>query len=179
MNIDDCFYIGFSQKIIGHKGELAFKLDVDSPSSYEGIPSVLIQIQEKDKTLVPFFVESATLQNNGNLRCKIEGIDNQSAAKSLVGKSLFLPLTVLPKLSGNKFYFHEVIGFTVLDQTKGEIGIIDKVIEYPLSNLLAIIKGDKEILVPITDETIVAVYRDQKELQIDAPEGLIDLYLES
>ena len=72
MNIEDCFYLGFTQKIIGHKGELAFKLDVDSPSSYEEIPSVLIQIQEKDKTLVPFFIASAILQKNGNLRCKIE-----------------------------------------------------------------------------------------------------------
>jgi 16S rRNA processing protein RimM len=179
MNIDNCFYLGVTQKIIGHKGELSFKLDVDSPSSYEGIPSVLIQIQEKDKTLVPFFIESATLQNNGNLRCKIEGIDDQAAAKSLVGKSLFLPLEVLPKLSGNKFYFHEVTGFAVFDQEKGELGIIDKVLEYPKSNLLSILKGDKEILIPITDETIVSVDRDNKLITTSAPEGLIDLYLEN
>ena len=179
MNIEDCFYLGFTQKIIGHKGELAFKLDVDSPSSYEEIPSVLIQIQEKDKTLVPFFIESAILQNNGNLRCKIEGIDDQAAAKSLVGKSLFLPLEVLPKLSGNKFYFHEVVGFTVFDQVKGELGQIDKILEYPKSNLLSILQGSIEILIPITDESIVSVDRENEELHVSAPEGLIDLYLEA
>ncbi len=179
MNIDNCFYLGFTQKIIGHKGELSFKLDVDSPSSYEGIQSVLVQVQEKDKTLVPFFLESANLQNNGNLRCKIEGIDDQTAAKSLLGKSLFLPLQVLPKLSGNKFYFHEVIGFSVTDQEKGELGTIDKVLEYPKSNLLSILKGEKEILIPISDETIVSVNRDKKLITTAAPKGLIDLYLEN
>lgn len=179
MNIDNCFYLGFTQKIIGHQGELAFKLDVDSPSSYEGIPSVLIQIQKKDKTLVPFFLESATLQNNGNLRCKIEGIDDQAAAKSLVGKSLYLPLEVLPKLTGNKFYFHEVIGFNVIDQEKGNLGQIDKVLEYPKSNLLSILKEEKEILIPISDDTILTVDREKEEIQISAPEGLIDLYLEN
>lgn len=179
MNIDNCFYLGFAQKVIGHRGELAFKLDVDSPSSYVEIPSVLIQVQEKDKTLVPFFIESASLQNNGNLRCKIEGINDQAAAKSLIGKSLFLPLEVLPKLSGNKFYFHEVTGFTVFDKEKGELGRIDKVLEYPKSNLLSILQGEIEILIPISDDTIISVDREKKELYVSAPEGLIDLYLEA
>ena len=178
MNIDTCFYLGFSQKTIGTQGELAFKLDVDSPSLYEGIDAVFIQIQEKDKTLVPFFLEKAILQNNGTLRCKIEGIDSQLEAKSLIGKSLFLPLDLLPKLKGNQFYFHEIIGFDVIDETHGKLGPIEQVLEYTNSNLLSVLSQGKEILIPINDASIVSIDRAKKELHISAPEGLIDLYLE-
>ena len=37
--------------------------------------------------------------------------------------------------------------------------------------------GEKEILVPLRDEILLKVIRSKKMLEIDAPEGLIDLYL--
>lgn len=179
MKVDDCFYLGYISKAIGNKGELAFKLDVDSPSSYEGLDAVFIQMQRQDKQLVPFFIEESKIQNNQLLRCKIEGVDNQADAKSLIGKSLFLPIEALPKLEGNQFYFHEIIGFEVIDQERGSIGKVDKVLEFSTSNLLSIPHANTEILIPINDETIVEVNRDQKTLKVKTTEGLIDLYLES
>lgn len=179
MKIENCFYLGYVSKSIGNKGELAFKLDVDSPSSYEGMDAVFLQIQPKDIQLVPFFMEAAKLQNNNLLRCKLEGVDSQADAKSLIGKSLYLPIEALPKLEGNQFYFHEIIGFEVIDQEKGKLGKVDKVLEFSTSNLLSIPHGNTEILIPINDESIIEVDRDQKTLKVKTTEGLIDLYLES
>lgn len=178
MKIDDCFYLGYISKTIGTKGELAFKMDVDSPSSYHGLESVLVQISPNDKQLVPYFIDKSELQNNDLLRCKFEGVDDQTSAKNLVGKSLYLLSDNLPELKEHQFYFHEIIGFTVVDQTKGSLGKIDKVLEYSTSNLFSIPSGDKEILIPISDETIIKVDKKAKEIHVDCPEGLIDLYLE-
>lgn len=178
MKIDECFYLGYIAKAIGTKGELAFKLDVDSPSSYTQMSSIWVQIHAKDDELVPFFPEQAQLINNGNLRIKLEGVNFQEDAKNLVGKSLFLPLTELPELKGNQFYFHEITGFEVEDIRKGKIGVVDKVLEYSTSNLLSIKYEDKEILIPISDDTIVELDRSKKLLKVEATEGLIDLYLE-
>lgn len=178
MKIDDCFYLGYVSKVIGNTGELTFKLDVDSPSSYNGINAVFLQMHQKDKNLIPFFIESAIIQNNGTLRCKVENIDSTNEAKNLVGKSLFLPLAALPKLEGNKFYFHEIIGFTVEDSNYGLVGKIEKVLEFPKSNLLSILINDKEVLIPINDDTIISINREDKKLVTSAPDGLIELYLE-
>jgi ribosomal 30S subunit maturation factor RimM len=38
---------------------------------------------------------------------------------------------------------------------------------------------EKEILIPINPHVILDVDREKKEIQIDAPEGLIELYLNS
>lgn len=178
MKIDDCFYLGYISKTIGTKGELAFKLDVDSPSSYHGLEHVLIQVSPKDQQLVPYFISKAEIQNNDLLRCKIEGVDDQVSAKNLVGTSLYLLVEALPPLKENQFYFHEVIGFTVIDQEKGKLGNIDKVLEYSTSNLFSILVGEKEVLIPISDETITKVDKSKKEIYVNCPEGLIDLYLE-
>jgi 16S rRNA processing protein RimM len=179
MKVEDCFYLGYISKTIGTKGELAFKLDVDSPSSYTSLSSVLVQIHAQDSQLVPYFLKESRLINDGTLRCSIEGIKDQGEAKNMVGKSLFLPLNLLPPLKEDQFYFHEIIGFEVIDQNKGAIGKVVKVLEYSTSNLLAVEFETKEILIPISDETIVKVDKKGKKLHVNCPEGLIDLYLAS
>ena len=98
-------------------------------------------------------------------------------AQMLVGSDLYLPLEMLPKLTGNRFYFHEVIGWTVIDSEKGDIGTIASVIDYPAQALFQIMKNDKEILIPVIDQVINKVDRDKKIIHITAPTGLIDLYL--
>jgi len=179
MKIDECFYLGYISKTIGTKGELAFKLDVDSPSSYHGLNAVLVQISPKDKQLVPYFLEKAEIQNNDLLRCKFEGVDDPVTAKSLVGTSLYLLEENLPQLNDSQFYFHEIIGFTIIDKERGELGKVEKVLEYSTSNLFSIPVGDKEILIPISDETISKVDKKAKEIHVVCPDGLIDLYLEA
>ncbi len=179
MIVDDCFYLGYFSKVIGTKGELALKLDVDSPSSYLNLNLLFIQTSPAEKNLVPFFIISCSLQNNGLLRCSFEDVTNQETSKSLVGMSVFLPLEQLPSLGDQQFYFHEIANFEVFDSVKGAIGKVEKVIEYSTSNLLAILFEDKEILVPITDETIERIDKSEKKIYLNCPEGLIDLYLES
>ncbi|MEQ8908618.1 MAG: ribosome maturation factor RimM [Vicingaceae bacterium] len=179
MKIGDSFNLGYIAKAIGKKGELAFKLEVDSPSSYAQLEMVWVQIHQADNNLVPFFAENSSLQNNGHLRIKLEGVDSQEEAKRMVGKSLFLPIEELPSLEGNQFYFHEITGFEIEDQEFGIIGPVEKVLNFSTSNLFSIAHpSGVEVLIPISDETILSVDRENKHILVKAPEGLIDLYLE-
>ncbi|MDB4083305.1 ribosome maturation factor RimM, partial [Vicingaceae bacterium] len=139
---------------------------------------VFAQISPRDKQLVPFFLEKAEIQNNDLLRCKFEGVDDSSTAKSLVGTSLYLLQENLPELKEDQFYFHEIIGYTVIDKERGKLGKVEKVLEYSTSNLFSVPVGDKEVLIPISDETITKVDKFTKEIHVVCPEGLIDLYLE-
>lgn len=178
MNIEACYYLGYTSKIHGKEGSLVVKLDVDNPAFYKKLESVFIQLNKLDNELIPFFISSTQLSNNDSLILKIEDINDVEQAKAMVGKEVFLPLEFLPPLSGNKFYFHEVIGFTVNDKTKGEIGTIQQVLDYPQQAILEIIDNSQnEILIPITDEIVLDVNRQEKTIQINAPEGLIELYI--
>ena len=136
MNIDDCFYLGRITKPWGVKGQVMMFLDVDAPEDYLGLDSAFVEVKGQ---LVPYFFHLDNL--NGNKAVATFEDLTPDQANALVGHSLYLPLDLLPKLEGNKFYFHEVVGFRVIDEEKGDIGILEQVIEYPAQPLFQVMKN--------------------------------------
>ncbi len=111
------------------------------------------------------------------MRIRFEEVDTEEMANALIGSDLYLPLDLLPKLSGDQFYYHEVIGFKVNDLSHGPIGTITGVNELTAQALFEIDHEGTQLLIPIHDEIIKKVDRNNKVITIEAPEGLIDLYL--
>jgi 16S rRNA processing protein RimM len=172
MNIEECFYLGKVTKPWGVKGQVVLFLDVDAPEDYAELDSAFVEVKGK---LVPYFFHVDQLNGNKAI-VTFEEISAEQAA-ALCSHSLYLPLDLLPKLEGNKFYFHEVVGFRVIDEEKGDIGTLEQVIEYPAQPLFQVMKNGVEVLIPVIDEVIKKVDRETKTLHIAAPKGLIDLYL--
>ena len=84
---------------------------------------------------------------------------------------------MLPKLSGNKFYFHEVIGFEVEDKRLGIVGEIQSINDTTAQPLFEVLNDGIEILIPMIDHFLVKIDRENKKVIMDLPEGLIEMYL--
>lgn len=174
MQKEECFYLGKIVKKYSFKGELLVKLDTDDPGIYTKMESVFV---EKNKNLIPFFVERGSLHKSTLLRVKFEGVNGDEEADPLINCHLFLPLEFLPKLTGNKFYYHEIVGFKVIDAAFGEVGTITGVNDSTSQALFEIDRNGKEILIPLIDDFIKEVDRENKTLHLEVPEGLIEVYL--
>lgn len=176
MRKEDCFYLGKIAKKFSYKGEVLIWLDTDEPELYENMESVFVEI---NKHLVPFFIVTSSLHKGDFLRTRFEDIDDEDDADGIMGKAVYLPLSALPKLDGNRFYFHEIIGFQAEDERLGNIGEIVGVNDNSAQALFEIKKGEIEILVPMIDDFIVKIDRENKKVILNTPEGLVDLYLNS
>lgn len=174
MTQEECFQLGKITKPFGYKGQVVFFLDVDSPDDYSGLDAVFVEVKG---SLIPYFIKEINI--NGNKAIVTFEDLGAEEAQALVGNRLFLPLEMLPKLTGNKFYFHEIIGWRVVDSEKGDIGTIQSVIEFPAQPLFQIMKNGIEILIPIIDPVIKKVDRKEKIIHIETPNGLIDLYIDN
>lgn len=173
MTKQECFYLGKIVKPFSYKGELVLFFDVDNPMEYLDLAYVYLEI---NKRLVKYEIE--TMRPHSNKMVALFTDLTEDEAIALVGREMYLPLEFLPKLEGNKFYYHEVIGFTVQDKEKGNIGTIKEIFDNMTQPLMSIKFDEKEILIPIIDEVIKEVDRDNKIIKIEAPQGLIDIYLE-
>ena len=174
MKKEDCFYLGKIVKKYSFKGEVLAKLDTDEPELYGELDAVFLELRGN---LVPFFVETSQLHKSDLLRLKFEDVESEADADALIKCELYLPLEFLPKLEGDKFYFHEVIGFTVIDKKHGIVGIIKSINDTTAQPLFIIDRDGTEILIPLNDRFISKVDRKAKTIFVEAPEGLIDLYL--
>ena len=175
MQKKDCFYLGKIVKKYSFKGEVLVKLDTDQPEIYNNLDAVFIELKNN---LIPFFIEKSQLHKSQLLRIKFEDVTTEEDADTIMKSDLFLPLILLPKLEGDKFYFHEVIGFTVKDVNFGNVGIIKGIIDSTSQALFEIDREGVEILIPMNDEFIKEVNRENKTIVVETPEGLIDLYIQ-
>ncbi len=174
MTKEECFYLGTIVSKFSYKGELLAKLDTDNPQDYIQLESVLVL---EGKKLIPFFIKNARLQKSNLLRIKFEEIDSEKEADLMINKELYLPLSFLPVLDGNKFYFHEITGFTVKELSGNIIGTVKSVNDQTSQALFEIIDEEKRmILIPIHDDFIIEVNRDLSVLILKLPEGLLDIY---
>ncbi|AXT56904.1 16S rRNA processing protein RimM [Aquimarina sp. MMG015] len=174
MKKEDCFYLGKIVSKFSFKGEVLIKLDTDEPENYVKMESVFINY---NKNLVPFFIEKSSLHKSDLLRVKFEDVDSEEDADDLMKSEIYLPLNLLPKLEGDKFYFHEVIGFKIVDAAFGEVGVIKHINDSTAQALFEIDREGIEILIPMNDEFIDKVDRKTNTVFVRTPEGLIDLYL--
>lgn len=175
MTKDECFYLGQIVSKFSFKGELQIKLDTDEPELYKNLESIFVDYRNK---LIPFFVEKSNLQKSSLLRVKLEEVNEEADADDLLKRNVYLPLTKLPKLGGNKFYYHEVIGYKAVDATHGEIGTIKFINDQTMQALFFIDFNDKEIIIPVNDRFIQKVDKEEHIIYFQTPEGLIDMYLE-
>jgi len=173
MRIDDCYQLGYISKTHGLQGEVSIVLDVDEPAAYENLESVFVELPNSG-TLIPFFIDTIDIQAQRAL-VKFEDVDSIDQAQELVKASLYLPLDALPDLGEGNYYFHEIVGFRIVDQQQGELGTVKDVYTGGSQNLIAMDFQNREVLIPLNDELVPQVDKAKQIVYVNLPGGLLDL----
>lgn len=80
----------------------------------------------------------------------------------------------LSALTDGEFYYHEIIGLSVYEQSK-KIGVISEILQ-PGANDVWVVKREnkKDLLLPYIDSVIQKVNILDKKVEVEIPEGLDD-----
>jgi len=175
MEKKDCFYLGKIVKKYSFKGEVIIKLDTDEPEIYENLNAVFIDL---GINFIPFFIEESLLQKGNQLRVRFEDVESEEEADAILKCDVYLPLNLLPKLTGNKFYYHEVINFTLEDVNFGKVGTITSINDSTAQALFVVDREGSDILIPMIDDFIIKIDRENKNVLVDTPQGLIEMNLQ-
>lgn len=170
MEFNEYFNLGVISKVFSFKGEVVAKFDVDTPTFYTDLKTIFI---EHNNNLVPYFIEKIELQQQGFARLKFKGIDTEEEAKKIVRAKIYLPDTMLPKLEEDEFYFHEIIGFTIIDEDENEIGTVSQVYDLPGNPIIETFIDEKEVLIPLS--LMIKTDKKLKKVWVSIPDGLLEI----
>ncbi|MDR2236605.1 MAG: ribosome maturation factor RimM [Chryseobacterium sp.] len=173
MRKEDCYLLGKITRRHGLAGNVILKLDTDQPELYNKLESIFVEI---NGLLVPFFIEKSSWSKNDALNIFLKN-SSEAIVDQVLGKSVYLPLATLPKLSGKQFYYHEIIGFDILDQNDNNCGVIRSVNDQTAQNYFITNLEGKEVVIPIIKDWIMEVNREERYIKTELPEGLIDVFL--
>ncbi|SFI16790.1 ribosome maturation factor RimM [Halpernia frigidisoli] len=173
MRKEDCYFLGKITRRHGLAGNVILKMDTDQPEFYKNLESIFVEI---NGILVPFFINKLGFSKRDTLNISFKN-STEALVDQSIGRNVFLPMETLPPLSGTKFYYHEVIGFEILDQDGKSCGIIKEINDYIAQHYFILNLNGKEVIIPVIKDWVLEVSREEKTIKMQVPEGLLDVYL--
>jgi len=101
-----------------------------------------------------------------SLVARIEGIDDRELARELIGTEIAVPRDDLPAPDEGEIYWADLIGCSVVNQENQEFGNVTGLLETGANDVL-IVEGEKERLIPYTDQVVKDVDLDRAQIRVD------------
>lgn len=169
---EDVYKIGVLGKPHGVKGEIQFRFTDDVFDQCNSDYLIL----DMEGILVPFFMEEYRFRSDEVALMKFCDIDSEQRAREFTGIEVYFPRAIAEE-NKEDLSWAQIIGFTLLDsKTQKVVGEIMSVDETTI-NLLFDVKtqNGEEILIPANEELITNVDAEQRNIEVDIPNGLLEL----
>jgi len=117
-----------------------------------------------------------------NTTTELKATDPITFGITPVSKSKINPQAValvnefLPELDDDAYYYHEIVGYDVVDVKHGNIGDVKLVDDSNAQTMLIVDNNGTEIMIPM-DAMVKKVDKENKTVEIETPDGLLDLYI--
>ena len=176
INKEECVEVGYIQKPHGLKGEIILVFEKEFEETINALEFLFIEV---DGGLVPFHIEDEGLnfRTDESAICKLEFIDSLSKAKDMVGCKVYAFDHAIIE-SEDQGIASTLIGMRIFDLKFGDIGLISRVDDFSGNLVITVDHPRAEIMIPLSDEVITSVDEEKREMHLDCPNGLIEIYLE-
>ncbi|WP_341841525.1 ribosome maturation factor RimM [Chitinophaga caseinilytica] len=168
------FNIGKLAAVHGTDGEFLLKHSLGKRSSLKDVAAIFIE--ERKNSFLPYFVQKAKAKDAEHIYVKLEGIDTREAARAYLQKGVYLQEEDFQAQASGQAPL-SLLGFTAQDAEHGVLGTVDEIIEMPHQLLARVTYKEKEMLLPLNEQTMLKVDRKGKVLHLELPAGLLDIYL--
>ena len=170
--------VGRVVKAHGITGEVVVEVRTDDPDA-RFAPGVTLRAKpSRGDGLARSYVVDAAREHGGRLLVRLAGVDDRNAADALRGNVFVVDSDDLPPIDEDDTYYdHQLEGLHVRTTAGQDVGVIAEVLHTAAGELLAVKRtGDgAEVLVPFVGAIVTSVSLDDGEVEIDPPEGLLDL----
>jgi 16S rRNA processing protein RimM len=167
--------VGRVAKAHGITGEVVVEVRTDDPDA-RFAPGNALRTKGSDGRERSYVVD-AVRAHGGRLLVRLAGVDDRDAADALRGSLFIVDSEDLPPIDEpDTYYDHQLEGLRVRTTTGRQVGTVAEVLHTAAGELLAVRRDDgREVLVPFVSAIVTSVSLDDRNIEIDPPDGLLDL----
>ena len=157
----------------GIKGEVRVISQTDFPDERYQVGETLYLFREQKEPL-KLVIASHRKHKNFDL-LSFEGYYNINQVEEFRDGTLKIAEDQQGELAENEFYYHEIIGLEVFDEHGTDLGQITEILS-PGANDVWVVKqkGRADILLPYIESVVKQIDLENKRVDVEIPEGLID-----
>jgi 16S rRNA processing protein RimM len=167
--------VGRVVKAHGITGEMVVEVRTDEPDT-RFAPGISLRAKPSRGGPESRYVVESVREHGGRLLLRLDGVADRDAAESLRGTLFVVDSADLPPIEDpDEFYDHQLEGLRVQTIDGEQVGQVSEVLHTPAGELLAVRTEEGEVLVPFVSAIVVSVSLADATIEIDPPEGLLDL----
>lgn len=167
------FKIGKLVAAFGVKGEMILKHSLGKKSKLNNVKALFVE--EKKEAFIPWFISATRIKTEDEIYIQFEDITSREAALKLTQKEVWVTETDFKKIAAPSTPL-SYLGFHIIDNSN-DLGPILELIEQPHQLLCRLQVEDKEVLVPLNEQTLLQIDKKSKKIIVSLPDGLLDIYL--
>lgn len=167
--------VGRVVKAHGIGGEVVVEIRTDDPAARFAPGNTLRAKNSRSGEERDFVIDQAR-EHGGRLLVRLAGVDDRDTADALRGSVFVVDSADLPPIDEpDTYYDHQLEGLRVRTTTGQDVGVVAEVLHTAAGELLAVRRDSGEALVPFVGAIVTSVSLDDGLIEIDPPEGLLDL----
>jgi 16S rRNA processing protein RimM len=169
--------VGRVVKAHGISGEVVVEIRTDDPAVRFASGNTLRARGSRGGGEERSYAVTEAREHGARLLVRLAGVDDRDAADALRGSLFVVDSDDLPPIDEpDTYYDHQLEGLQVRTTTGQEVGVVAEVLHTAAGELLAVKRPDDgEVLVPFVSAIVTSVSLDDRVVEVDPPEGLLDL----
>lgn len=157
----------------GVQGELRIRILTDYPERIAELQTVYLGTDVDSPSIKPYPVQGMRMHQDYGL-LSLHGINDRNKADRLRDLLIMIDMDNAIPLEEGEFYLFELIGLEVRTSEGEVLGTIADVIETGANDVYVVDSPRyKEVLIPVTDETIIQTDIEAGVVVVRLPEGLL------
>lgn len=161
--------VGKVRRPHGLHGEVVVEIITDFPEHLHA--GKMVYIGENHTRLT---IRTQRFLKNGFLLA-FEGFSTPDQVNSFRNKFLYIDKASVPELPSDEYYFHQVLGLSVITDTGERLGNITEILETGANDVYIVTDGiGREVLLPAINDVVLKVDLKQKIIRVHLLPGLLD-----
>ena len=155
----------------GFNGSLILKISGKYSNNLSIVDFLFIEINKKH---IPFKLDSIKTFKNKSYKIKFNEVNDDAYANQLISKSVFIKSNDYPDLKKETNIYSAIINFSAFNN-EAKIGEIININEDLPQPVFEINYKSKIVMVPIHEDLIIKIDKENKNIFLRIPDGLLDI----